>query len=225
MSFLLLLTTGSVWPQMCIRIRIASILLVIAGGFLLVGSASAHAKYERSVPGDGALVTIPPARVDIWFAQELFRRQGDNRIQVFDPGNQPVQVGEIQIDNDDRKHMWVELPAGLKPGNYRVDWNNLSAEDGDPDLGSFSFTFDPEATITSTVPDSPKPTGNSSVISGSSTTVPAQTDVPVSRTAVSTPETQSSPPIGGGVLLMGGVLLGVVTVAALLMRRRRPGGK
>jgi methionine-rich copper-binding protein CopC len=78
-----------------------------------VGPAQAHASYKRSEPGDGAVVSTPPQRVDIWFAQELFRRQGENWIHVSGPDGQPAHDGEPQIDDDDRAHMWVALKPGL----------------------------------------------------------------------------------------------------------------
>lgn len=130
--------------------KVGSLLLAVVGGLLLVGPAHAHAGYLRSVPGDGAVVASSPARVDIWFTQELFRRAGENWIRVFGPGERPAHSGEAQIDDDDRRHMWVALESGLEPGRYRVDWRTLSAEDGDSDEGSFQFTLDPQAEATST---------------------------------------------------------------------------
>jgi methionine-rich copper-binding protein CopC len=124
--------------------------MAMLGGLLLVGTAFAHAAYLRSVPGENGVVSSPPTRVDIWFTQELFRRQGENRIEVFDPDGQPVHAGEAEVDNDDRTHLWVELLSDLAPGTYRVEWRSLSAEDGDNDAGEFSFTFDPQAEVTST---------------------------------------------------------------------------
>jgi copper resistance protein C len=191
------------------RVRIAAFLFVLVGELLFVGSASAHAKYQRSEPGDGALVSTLPARVDIWFAQELFRRQGDNRILVFDPAGQPVQVGEVQIDNDDRKHMWVLLPSTLKAGKYRVDWNNLSAEDGDPDQGSFSFTFDPKAVaIASTLNvATPSYQPTPSPVASASLTVPSPT----------------SPASGGGSCLAGMLPVGILFGSSMALSRRRSG--
>jgi methionine-rich copper-binding protein CopC len=121
------------------------LILALAGGARLWGPASAHAELARSEPAGGALVSSAPARVDIWFTQELFRRAGENTIQVFDPTGQPVQAGEAQVEDDDRSHLYVLLPAGLVPGEYRVAWRSLSAEDGDVAQGSFRFTYDPQA--------------------------------------------------------------------------------
>jgi len=117
---------------------------------LVVISAEAHARFLRSEPGPGAVVSREPNRVDIWFTQDLFRRQGENWILVIGPGGVEVQSGEAQIDDDDRRHMWVVLKSPFEPGEYRVEWRNLSAEDGDDAKGEFSFTLDPQAEVTST---------------------------------------------------------------------------
>jgi methionine-rich copper-binding protein CopC len=119
-------------------------------GLLLVQNVFAHARYERSQPGEGAIVAVAPGRVEIWFSQELFRRQGENWIRIFGPDGAAVHSGQAKIDDDDRSHMWVDLQQGLTAGEYRVNWRNLSAEDGDTDEGAFTFTVDPQAEATST---------------------------------------------------------------------------
>lgn len=131
------------------RLRTAS-LLAAALALLAAVPALAHARYERSEPGDGAIVSAPPQQVDIWFIQELFRREGENWIHVQDASGNRVDQGEALIDDDDRAHIWVELQTQLEPGTYLVTWHNLSAEDADSDEGEFSFSYDPQAAVTST---------------------------------------------------------------------------
>lgn len=124
--------------------------LAVALLLFLSSVAEAHARYERSEPGDGATVSDAPVQVEIWFSQELFRREGENWIHVFGPENEAIHSGEARIDDDERSLMWVELQTPLKPGSYRVEWRNLSAEDGDTDEGEFTFVYDPQAQVTST---------------------------------------------------------------------------
>jgi methionine-rich copper-binding protein CopC len=128
-------------------IRILSCLVYSGLAFLLLTPvlALAHAEYERSDPGAGSVIPAPPVEVHIWFTQELFRREGENWIEVIDPNGDQVQQGEAVIDDDDRTHLWVALRDGLGTGEYLVRWRNLSAEDGDNDEGEFSFTVDPAA--------------------------------------------------------------------------------
>lgn len=122
-----------------------------AAFFLLsVAGAEAHAAFLRSFPGPGAVVASEPKRVEIWFTQDLFRRQGENWIHVVGSDVGEVHVGEAQIDDDDRRHMWIDLQSPLPAGEYRVEWRSLSAEDGDHEEGEFVFTLDPHAQVTST---------------------------------------------------------------------------
>ena len=125
-------------------------LLVLAASLLLAQGALAHAAYERSTPGAGAVVAEAPAQVEIWFTQELFRRQGENWIRVTGPDGAEAHATEALIDDDNRRHMSVTLAPGLPAGEYVVNWRTLSADDGDSEEGSFTFTVDPQAVATST---------------------------------------------------------------------------
>ena len=138
----------------------------------------AHARYLRSEPGHGAIVSVAPSRVDIWFGQELFRRQGENRIEVSGPDGQPVTVGAPMVDDDDRTHLSVQLKSGLLPGAYQVTWRNLSAEDGDSDEGEFGFDFDPAAAVTSTPMAATHPTAPPATITTAPVSSPTQTPTP-----------------------------------------------
>jgi methionine-rich copper-binding protein CopC len=169
------------------------LLLAMLGGLLLVGSAYAHADYLRSVPGENGVVSAPPARVDVWFTQELFRRKGENRIEVFDPGERPVHAGEAEVDNDDRTHLWVELLPDLAPGRYQVEWHSLSAEDGDNDEGEFSFMFDSQAEVTSTPmgtesPGVPTEGQGAGQLTASPSLTPGEGMAPVSPPTNTTPQ-------------------------------------
>jgi methionine-rich copper-binding protein CopC len=138
----------------------------ILGGLLLVGTAYAHARYLRSEPGADAVIATSPSRVDIWFAGELFRRQGENTIRVIGPDGQAVHTGETELDDDDRTHIRASIQSDLPPGRYLVEWRNVSLEDGHPEEGSFNFTLDPQAAATST------PMGQTPASVSTQTTVP-----------------------------------------------------
>jgi methionine-rich copper-binding protein CopC len=158
-----------------------ALLLAVLGGLLIVGSAHAHAAYRRSEPGADAIVAKPPERVDIWFTQELFRRQGENWIRVIGPSSDAVQIGDTQIDDDDRKHIWVNLQSDLEAGSYLVEWRNLSVEDGHSEEGSFSFTLDPRAEATST------PMGEEPPVEAATPTPPASPSATEGAQATDTP--------------------------------------
>lgn len=116
----------------------------------------AHAEYERSAPGDGETIADAPARVDVWFTQELFRREGANTLVVTAADGTRVDADDVVIDDADRTHMSVGLRPTLPPGTYTVAWTSLSAIDGDTDEGTFIFQIDPSSTRTAT--PTPDPT-------------------------------------------------------------------
>ena len=79
------------------RTSSTSIPLAAALFLLLVVGAEAHSRYVRSEPGQGAIIATELERVQIWFTQDLFRRQGENRILVIGPDGNEVQSGEALI--------------------------------------------------------------------------------------------------------------------------------
>jgi hypothetical protein len=124
-------------------VPLAAALLALAR----IASAFAHAEPATAKPGDGAVLTAPPTRVDIVMSQEMARREGANDIRVFDAAGNEVTSAPAIIDNADRKHITALLPAPLAPGKYTVKWKTLSADDGDAAEGTLSFTFDPNGTL------------------------------------------------------------------------------
>jgi methionine-rich copper-binding protein CopC len=106
----------------------------------------AHADYERSDPPAGAELAEAPTQVQIWFTQELFRRQGENRIEVYAADGARVDLDDAAIADDDRRLMTVSLTPDLPDGIYTVRWRALSADDGHPSDGEFTFAVG-DATI------------------------------------------------------------------------------
>jgi methionine-rich copper-binding protein CopC len=195
-------------PDMRIKLRAATALLaMVVAASLLAGIAQAHADYARSEPGAEAVVAAAPARVVIWFTQDMFRRQGENWIHVTGPTGEDVHSGEAVIDDDDRRQMSVDLLPELPPGVYTVAWHTLSAEDGDDHDGSFTFTLDPEAQVTST-PMIGAPTPTALPATAAPTVAPTSTTPAASR-----------PGVACGAALAPG--MGLVVLAAGLRRRPR----
>lgn len=184
-------------------------LLALLAALLLPGVVLGHADYCRSEPGIGAVVALSPERVEIWFTQEMFRREGENWIRVFGPADEAVHDGEAQIDDDDRSHMSVALLPDLPPGEYRVEWRTLSADDGDDEEGNFIFTLDPQAAVTSTPMREVTPTAPPT---------PAATAVAAKPGTDSAPANES--PASGGCALG---LLPAAGLVGLALRRRRRG--
>lgn len=113
----------------------------------LVSTAFAHAEPATVKPGDGALLTTAPTTYEIEMSQEMFKDNiGSNDIDIFNAAGEEVTAISAVIDNSDRKRLSVSLPSNLQPGEYRVEWKTLSAEDGDNANGTLTFTFDPDGT-------------------------------------------------------------------------------
>ena len=164
------------------RIKALLIGILIAGGLLFTETAHAHSAYIRSKPGADAIIASTPAKVEIWFSQELFRRKGENVIHVSGPDGQEVSSGETAIDDDDRTHIWVELNSNLPAGKYLVEWKNISLDDGHSTEGSFNFSIDPQTAVTSTPMEASN--GIPTLINTSlpeSTPQPAAAEAPVSK--------------------------------------------
>ena len=117
--------------------------LAFAGAVTAV--AYAHSEPERSIPAAESRVPSAPDRVDVWFTQELFRREGANALVVEGPDGLRVDDGQSMIDSADREHLSVGLLPDLPDATYTVHWTTLSAIDGDTAEGSFTFTVDPSA--------------------------------------------------------------------------------
>lgn len=128
--------------------RSAAVLATVAAILVIAVAAprvaEAHAEPERSNPAAGSTIPRAPDVLDIWFTQELFRREGANTIVVEGPDGR-VDDGNLVIDSNDREHLTVRLLPDLPAGTYEVSWTSLSAIDGDTAEGEFTFTIDPTA--------------------------------------------------------------------------------
>jgi len=98
----------------------------------------AHAGYDSSTPGDGEVVAESPARVDVYFGQEMARSGGLPTLVVVNESGEQVDLGAT-LDDDDRTHMFVDLPPELSDGRYTVIWHTVSDEDGEEAQGAFHF--------------------------------------------------------------------------------------
>ena len=114
-------------------------------GWLDAPSASAHAAYASSSPEFGEVLAESPTTIQIRFSQELFRRDGANKIALWHVDSESaIPLGALTIRNEDRREMSVEVADQLAAGRYLVSWSNLSAEDGDEDMGSYPFYVERE---------------------------------------------------------------------------------
>ena len=113
-------------------------LLVLSVMALLIAAptspAFAHAAYESSDPNDGSTVSQPPSRVIADFTERL--NPDASSLSVYDPCGTRVDRQDSLIAND---RITVSMSAD-KQGTYVVRFEVLSAVDGHPTSGQFSFT-------------------------------------------------------------------------------------
>jgi methionine-rich copper-binding protein CopC len=173
--------------------------------------AFAHAAYDHSTPAKDEVVPTPPAQVDAYFKQNIFRQTGEYYFRVYaDDDTTQVSPGDGTIDDNNRKHMFTTMPASMPNGRYIVHWKTKSDADGDVDSGMYCFyigvqpTAAQQAKCASFAP-TPVPT-----ISSTAQATSAGTQSAATRTA--TPSTNNS---GGGSSNTGlivGVVAGVIVV-------------
>ncbi len=148
-------------------------------------SALAHADLDRSDPAADAVLTTAPTQVQLWFTQELFRRQGQNFIEVYAADGSRQDQGEAVINDDDRTLLTVALPPDLPPGVYTVRWQALSAEDGHDSSGEFTFTVGTVgAGATTTTPTAAPPTATPAPVA-TPTVAPSAMPAPATPTGFS----------------------------------------
>ena len=113
--------------------------LVLAIALLaLPAVASAHAELVSSDPADGAVLDAPPSEVVLTFEGEVTDESG---FTVSDADGAEVGTGELDLDVAERNVLRGAVTI-TEPGTYTVDWTGV-AEDGHPETGSYTFTYEP----------------------------------------------------------------------------------
>lgn len=117
----------------------ALILVFLAAALTLTTQVFAHADYERSAPDRNEVVPESPEQLDVYFTQDIRKTEGANSLIVLDETGAQVNLDDGIVDDDDRLHMFTELPSNLPPGRYVVEWMTLSDLDDDDASGAFCF--------------------------------------------------------------------------------------
>lgn len=124
-----------------------SVLIAALSLFLAPSTASAHAAFGSSDPAPGATLKAAPTIVTIHFLENVNPSGSD--IVVLDATGKQVSTGPAKATPNDLKTMTVSM-QGNDSETYLVQWHNVSADDGDPDIGAFTFTVNPKSTSTTT---------------------------------------------------------------------------
>ena len=112
-----------------------ALLLAAALGLALVEGALAHALLVTSSPARRAVLSHPPARVELWFNERL--ESAYSTLSVETAAGAPVDRGDVTVGPDDPRKLSVTLPA-LASGRYVVRYRALSV---DGHLVESSFVF------------------------------------------------------------------------------------
>jgi copper resistance protein C len=84
-----------------------------------------HAVLVKSSPARRAVLTKPPARVQLWFNERLEAQFSS--LSVWDANGQQTDNKDVQVDPDETKKLSVSLPD-LTPGVYTVKFRVLSVD-------------------------------------------------------------------------------------------------
>ncbi len=221
----------AIQPRRCAAKLLWATILLATIHFSLSAVVLAHADYDSSVPAADEVVSQVPQQVQVWFTQEMFRREGQNSLEVFGPDEQRVDLDDVAIDDDDRKLMTVSLQSDLPDGVYTVRWRTLSADDGDDADGEFQFTIQADGPEGEETPAAaPAPTATTAAETGlppPTATAQAESEEPqaAAPTAEPTPEGAESPPgqadQGPAFPCLGGSAPALFLLGAFLLARRR----
>jgi copper resistance protein C len=129
--------------------------LAVMAFVITLGSALAHAEPESATPAIGGTVNEVPTQVEVVFTQEVVRQDDDSSITVIDAAGANVTSAPSEVDDLDRTIIRVGLQPELPNGVYTVQWQTVSAADGDTASGSFVFTIDAAPAATATAAETP----------------------------------------------------------------------
>jgi methionine-rich copper-binding protein CopC len=117
-----------------------ALFLALGAAVTFPQAAFAHAEPNSSTPAAGSTVKEAPTTVTIIFGEEVI--PAESNIRVFDSKGAEVSTGKATTDPNDLKKMSVEM-KGNESEDYVVLWNTVSADDGDPASGAFTFNVNP----------------------------------------------------------------------------------
>jgi methionine-rich copper-binding protein CopC len=112
--------------------------------FVTVGSTAAtaafHFELKRSEPAANA--TVPsPAAVRLFFSEAP--EDGSVGIRLIAPVGDPVETGEVTVDEHDATVFSVSVGRKLSVGTYTVSWRGIG-DDGHVVRGDYTFEVSAE---------------------------------------------------------------------------------
>src|SRR2546421_2727002 len=176
--------------QRSIRFLLASLfstgmLLLVTGTASTVFAASAHATLPalpahasvlKPIPAIGSTVTQAPTTVTVFTAENINPDPKKSNMFVYGPSteatNKLISQGNatVSLTNPQEMSITIKPDAQHSAGVYIVHWITVSALDGDPDEGAFTFTVNSgvAATPTATPAATATTTGQTTTTSNNS---------------------------------------------------------
>jgi len=102
----------------------------------LPAAGGAHAVLVKSSPARRAVLSHPPARVELWFNERI--EPAYSGLTVVSAAGERVDHGDVSVGPDDPRRLSVTLSA-LEPGRYVVRFRVVSV-DGHVVESSFEFS-------------------------------------------------------------------------------------
>jgi methionine-rich copper-binding protein CopC len=189
------------------------IVTLLLAGLALPLAVAAHAELVTASPKDGDTVVGNPPEIHATYSENL--NPDGSALGLYDPSNNRVARGGVVPDGGPKEMFIRNLPT-LVPGVYTVQSTTRSADDGDIERVTWSFTVTapaPSATPEpTTAPSTVAPTDNPTTPPSAAAT-PAATPSASARTGTSTNGT-------GDTTLPIIAALAIVAVAGVLLVTR-----
>jgi methionine-rich copper-binding protein CopC len=165
---------------------------------------SAHAELVRAIPDQGATVTEPVSVVTGRYSEDM---TGNSHLDVQDASGATVAYGGI--DPDDARRLIARPASPLTPGTFTVESTTISAQDGDIDRTTWTFT------VAAAAPSSSPPVSSPAASSGPSASATTSTTPSTSPGATPTP----SPSDGTGAPTSddSNVILPIIAASAIII--------
>ncbi len=134
--------------RMCVgkwRSIVGALVLILLVALQILSTskpALAHVTLIRAEPDDGAILTIAPLELQLWFSEPIVARV--SAVHLVDEQNQPVADISLRSDSSDADTLRMTMPL-LKPGAYTLFWKVLAEEDGHFSQGFTSFSVGKQA--------------------------------------------------------------------------------
>lgn len=142
---------------------LAVLCLATVAAAVFPGRASAHAFLESSSPGASVRLRSGPTVVRLRFTEAIAPVGGD-RLSLRLVSGRPIPLRRLSLGSGNTA--LVAAVPRLRNGVYRVSWQILSADDGQPSIGDFAFAVGSNASLARLTASATAPTDWTSVALG-----------------------------------------------------------